>query len=313
MIILRSINSYTEVVIRKSYKELAYKIITSLFIRGFLLIMPIFWSNTINYISDNNFSRAYYLIFIILVLAVFYYLFQYLNQVTWFKLYNKLYLEYTGLTTKDSIDNIKKISLAEYTNIINNDIDIICNFIGNAVVRIIQMIEFLIIYLYFLSIDIYIFLITVIISIIMLVILIVSGSQVKRENIKRKINLDKKTITAHEMYDSIKHNKYEINIFSKFSKNTVEYLKSNYNFNILAQAFIYLVLGTIEVCRYSLILYSIYLVSIVKMEVGTIILIYTYYDKIITNFEVVGTINAEYQSFIVSLKRLNKLNKESSG
>jgi ABC-type bacteriocin/lantibiotic exporter with double-glycine peptidase domain len=109
------------------------------------------------------------------------------------------------------------------------------------------------------------------------------------------------------MYDSIKDNNYDTNIFVKFYKNTIEYLKSNYNFNILAQAFIYLVLGTIEVCRYSLILYSIYLVSYGKLEVGTIILVYTYYDKIIANFEVVGTINAEYQSFIVSLKRLNKL------
>lgn len=307
---MKVLNSYTEVVIRKSYKELIYKIITSLFIRGLLLIMPIFWSRTINYISENNFNKSYYLIIIILLLAVFYYIFQYLNQVTWFKLYNKLYLEYTNLTTKNNIENIKKISLGEYTNIINNDIDIICNFIGNAVVRVIQMIEFLIIYLYFLSLDIYIFLITVVISIIMLVILIVSGTQVKKENIKRKSNLDKKTITAHEMYDSIKDNKYELPIFSKFTKNTIEYLKSNYNFNILAQAFIYLVLGTLEVCRYSLILYSIYLVSLGRMEVGTIVLIYTYYDKIITNFEVVGIINADFQSFMVSLKRLNKLNTE---
>lgn len=302
-----NMNSYTEVVIRKSYKELIYKIITSLFIRGLLLIIPIFWSNTINYISESNFHKSYYLIVIILLLSVFYYIFQYLNQVTWFKLYNKLYLEYTNLTTKNNIENIKQISLAEYTNIINNDIDIICNFIGNAVVRVIQMIEFIIIYLYFLSLDIYIFLITVIISVIMLIILLVSGNQVKKENIKRKNNLDRKTVSAHEMYVSIKENKYEFNIFSKFSKNTIEYLKSNYNFNILAQAFTYLVLGTIEVCRYSLILYSIYLVSMGRMEVGTVLLIYTYYDKIIANFEVVGTINAEYQSFIVSIKRLNKL------
>lgn len=47
------------------------------------------------------------------------------------------------------------------------------------------------------------------------------------------------------------------------------------------------------------------------MEVGTIILVYTYYDKIITNFEVLGTISAEYQSFLVSLKRINKLGENS--
>lgn len=309
---MKRVNSYTEVVIRKSYKELLSKIITSLFIRGLLLIIPIFWSSTINYVSESNYHKSYYLIVVILLLSIFYYIFQYLNQVTWFKLYNKLYLEYTNITTRNNIENIKKISLAEYTNIINNDIDIICNFIGNSVVRIIQIIEFIIIYLYFLSLDIYIFLITVIISIIMLIILIVSGRGVKKENIKRKSNLDRKTITAHEMYSQIKENKYEKQLFDKFNKNTIEYLKSNYNFNILAQAFIYLVLGTIEVCRYSLILYSIYLVSVERMEVGTIVLIYTYYDKIIANFEVVGTINADYQSFKVSLKRLNKLNTEES-
>ena len=47
------------------------------------------------------------------------------------------------------------------------------------------------------------------------------------------------------------------------------------------------------------------------MLVGTIVLIYTYYDKIIANFEVLGTISAEYQSFIVSLNRLNKLGNDS--
>ena len=32
-----------------------------------------------------------------------------------------------------------------------------------------------------------------------------------------------------------------------------------------------------------------------------------YYDKILTNFEVLGTITADYQSFNVSLNRLNKV------
>ena len=55
------------------------------------------------------------------------------------------------------------------------------------------------------------------------------------------------------------------------------------------------------------IFYSVYLVSISSIEIGTILLIYSYYAKILTNFEVLGTITADYQSFIVSLKRLNKI------
>ena len=304
---MRKKDNYTEVVIKDSYKELIYKFITSIFVRGLLLIIPIFWSKTINNLSEFNFYNAYYLIGASILLAIFYYIWLYLNQVTWFRFYDKLYVGYTNLITKNNTENIKKISLGEYTNVINNDIDILCNFLGNGVVRIIQMLEFLVIYLYFLSLNIYIFLITVVISVIMIIILLISGRQVKNENVKRKSTLDKKTVAANEMYDSIKAGNYNSSIFKKFHQSTIEYLKANHSFNLLSQAFIYTVLAAIEICKYAIIIYSVYLVSIGNMEVGTILLIYTYYDKIITNFEVVGTISAEYQSFIVSLKRLNKL------
>lgn len=304
---MRKKDNYTEVVIKDSYKELIYKFITSIFVRGLLLIIPIFWSKAINNLSDNNFSSTYYLVGVSIVLAVFYYIWLYLNQVTWFKFYDKLYIGYTSLITKSNTDNIKKISLGEYTNVINNDIDILCNFLGNAVVRAIQMLEFLVIYIYFLSLNVYIFLVTVVISIIMIVILFISGNQVKNENVKRKTTLDRKTVVANEMYDSIKAGNYNSNIFKRFHQSTIEYLKANHGFNLLSQSFIYTVLASIEICKYAIIFYSTYLVSMGRMEVGTILLIYTYYDKIITNFEVVGTISAEYQSFIVSLRRLNKL------
>ena len=70
---------------------------------------------------------------------------------------------------------------------------------------------------------------------------------------------------------------------------------------------IFMVLAFIELCRYSIIIYAIYLVSINKMEIGTVLLIYSYYAKIIANFEVLGTISAEYQSVKVSVNRLNKI------
>ena len=300
-------DNYTSIVIKKSYKELIYKTITAIFIRGLLLIIPVFWSNAINNLSEGNINKTYYTIIIIIILSTFYYIWQYLNQVTWFKFYDKLYMGYTSLITKNNTNNIKKVTLAEYTNIINNDIDILCNFLGNGVARIIQIIEIFFIFFYFLSQSLYIFIITLIVSILMVILLIISSNSVKNENIKRKTSLDKKTVIAHQMYDSIKEEEYEESIFKRFHQSTIDYLKSNKKFNLLAQALIYLVLGIIELVKYGIILYSIYLISKGHMEVGTIILIYTYYDKIITNFEVLGTISAEYQSFLVSLKRLNKL------
>ena len=304
---MKNKDNYTMLVVKDSYKEFIYKIITSIFIRGLLLIIPIFWSDTINTLSNGNFHKTYSYIIVIIILSCFYYIWQYLNQVTWFNFYNKLSLGYTALITKSNTTNIKKVSLGEYTNVINNDIDILCNFLGNGVARVIQILEILFIYFYFLTQSIYIFLITIVVSILMVILLIISSNQIKEENIKRKSSLDRKTVVAHQMYDSLKDGNYNDGIFKKFHQSNIDYLKANRKFNLLAQALIYLVLGIIELTKYGIIIYSVYLISKNMMAVGTIVLIYTYYDKIITNFEVLGTISAEYQSFRVSLKRLNKL------
>lgn len=303
-------DNYTMLVIKDSYKEFIYKIITAVFIRGLLLIIPIFWSDTINKLSAGDFSVTYSYIVIIIILSCFYYIWQYLNQVSWYQFYNKLSLGYTALITKNNTANIKKVSLGEYTNVINTDIDILCNFLGNGVARVIQVLEIVFIYFYFLTQNIYIFLITVIVSILMVTLLIISSNQVKEENIKRKTSLDRKTVVAHQMYDSLKDGNYNDSIFKKFHQSNIEYLKSNKKFNLLAQALIYFMLGVIELTKYGVIIYSVYLIKNHAMEVGTIVLIYTYYDKIITNFEVLGTISTEFQSFKVSLKRLNKLGND---
>jgi ABC-type bacteriocin/lantibiotic exporter with double-glycine peptidase domain len=306
---MKNKDNYTNLVIKESYIELFFKTITAIFVRGLLLVIPIFWSRTINNLSESNFEKAYSLIIIIILLSIFYYIWQYLNQVSWFRFYDKLYLEYTALITQNNTNNIKKVTLGEYTNVINNDIDIICNFLGNGVARIIQIAELLVIYIYFFLQNSYIFLVTILVSILMIILLVISSNQIKEENIRRKTSLDKKTVVAHQMYENLKEGKYTDSIFKKFHQSNVDYLSANNRFNILAQALIYLVLGIIELVKYGIIIYSVYLISRGSMEVGTIILIYTYYDKIISNFEVLGTISAEYQSFSVSLKRLNKLGK----
>ena len=201
---MKNKDNYTKIVMKDSSKELFYKIITSVFIRGLLLIIPIFWSNTINYLSEENYPKTYSLIIIIILISIFYYIWQYLNQVSWFQFYNKLYLGYTALITKNNPEGIKKITLGEYTNVVNTDIDILCNFLGNGVARIIQILELLFIYFYFLTQNFYIFLITIIVSILMIILMIISSNQIKNENIKRKTSLDRKTVIAHQIYDKLK-------------------------------------------------------------------------------------------------------------
>ena len=292
-------------IVKNSKKEVIIKVITSLFVRGLLLIIPIYWSKTINYLTENNINNAYILIVLLLVLSILYYGWEYLNQRSWFKFYNKLYMEYTNLVTKES-SNFDNITLAEFINIVNNDIDIICTFMGNSITRIIQILEFLFIYSYFLSINTYIFIITIIISIIMLMLLLVSGKTVQNSNMRRKNTLDKKTIMLHNIFDNKKKNEKE-NSINDFHVSSDNYLNANFNYNMITTGITYIILSCIEMTQYGIIFYGIYLASVGKMEIGTIVLIYTYYAKIIANFQMLGTISADYRSFIVSLKRLQKI------
>ncbi len=294
-------------ILKRTKKELVKKIITSVIIQGLLLVIPVYWTNSINHATNQEYDKAFRLIIITLILSLLYYLWNYFNQRAWYNYYNKLYLEYTNLVAEASV---KDITLGEYTNIINNDIDIIGTFIGNLVTRIIQIIEFLIIYMYFLSIDFYIFLATLIVSIFMVIIIIYFGGKIEIQNKDRKDNLDYKTINIHNIYDVLKRNKKIQREDNGFIKSTIKYLESNAKFNLFVNGMIYLVLGFLELCRYGIVIYAIYLVSISKMEIGTVLLIYSYYAKIITNFEVLGTINAEYQSVKVSVNRLNRIKRK---
>lgn len=297
----------TKKIIKNSKKEVIYKVITSLFIQALALVIPVFWSDTINQVTEGNYKIGYYLIVITLFLSIFYYIWSYLNQKTWFKFYNKLYTEYTAITISET-KNINNINLGEYTNILNNDIDIICNFFGNLITRIFQIIEFFIIYAYFLSFNFLIFFITIFVSIVMLIIYFKAGTVVQALNLKRKTLLDNKTIMLHKLYSSITNKKSNVNsVMNLFNKDNKAYLRSNYKYNVVIQGIIYFVLGMVEITRYGIIFYSVYLVSKGSIEIGTILLIYSYYAKILTNFEVLGTITADYRSFIVSLERLNKI------
>ena len=302
----------TKKIIKSAKREVIYKIITSLFIQGLALVVPVFWSNTINEVTDGNYEIGYYLILITLFLSIFYYFWSYLNQKTWYKFYNKLYTEYTSLTISET-KNINKINLGEYTNILNNDIDIICIFLGNLITRIFQVIEFFVIYSYFLSFNFVIFFITVVVSVLLVILYLKVGKTVQELNLKRKTNLDAKTIMLHKLYSAITDKKSNVtSVTNLFNKDNKSYLRSNYKYNVTIQGIIYFVLGVVEITRYGIILYSVYLVSDGSIEIGTILLIYSYYAKILTNFEVLGTITADYQSFIVSLRRLNKITSLST-
>ena len=217
-------------IIKISKGPLILKFISSIIIRVFLLVIPIILSTIINYITVNKFKEAIVSSLILIAIVVFYRLSEAINQVLYFKLHTKIYSYYNDLainkTNDNSLFSLSRFSLGEYTNMVITDVDILTTFIVSNVVRVIQIIEFLVIYIYFYTLDIYLFISAVVLSIIMIFVAVKSGRKVQKLNENRKIELDKMTSSIHDYFLGIKEVK-SFNIFDSISKITEE-KTSNY-------------------------------------------------------------------------------------
>ncbi len=61
--------SNTKKILKRAKKEVILKVITSLFIQGLALVIPVFWSKTITEVTDAIYKVGYYLIIITLLLS----------------------------------------------------------------------------------------------------------------------------------------------------------------------------------------------------------------------------------------------------
>ena len=289
--------------IGKCKKELVFKIITSLLICGTSLLIPYFWGKVITYLSDSNFDKAYFLILICFLVSSLYYFWCYINQKSWYTFYSKLFIIISGM-----FDNkkISELDPGKYANLSFNDTDIVCTFIVNLITRIIYIVEFIIILISFYFINKIIFLISFIVIFSMLFFELFAGKQMLKYNEKKKKYLDKKIIEDLKIQSNIKKNlDFEKNKIME--KSNTKYVKSNYEFNILSQGVVNLVLFIIDFSRYGILFFCINPLKNNLLDIGVLVVIYNYYCKIITNFETLGDTNIEYQNYRVSLKRLYKI------
>lgn len=311
---MNSVTKETKRILKKCSFEIILKFIISVCYRGSLLIIPILWGKVVDYATAKNFDLSYKMIIFTIGLTVIYYVCAGLNQVIYYILYNKMYKLYSKLAyssfIKNSIHSLSRFKLSEFNNIINNDLDIIVAFFSDTIIKIVQILEFLIIYYYFYKIDVKMFMITIIISVLMVVVLLLSNKTNRKLNTKRKTALDKKTSMTHEVFNTVKEIK-GFYVFKSINERVKEkcatYLKAHSKFNTFSTIIKNIVLLVIELARYALAAYGVYLFSIGKMEIGTILVIYSYYGKITENYNIIGTLTTGIEDAKVSLKRLNKL------
>ena len=311
---MNSIKKETKRILKKCSFEIILKFIISVCYRGSLLVIPIMWGKIVDYATIKNFPASYRMIIIAIGVMLFYYASVSLNQIFYYFLYKKMYKLFSKLAyssfIKNSIHSISRFKISEFNNIINNDIDIIVAFFADTIIKVIQIMEFLIIYYYFYTIDIRMFIATVIVSLTMICVLGILNKRTGKLNARRKVALDKKTTITHEVFNTVKEIKgfYVFkSVNDRVKEKCADYLNAHASLNTYSTVVKQIVFIIIEFARYALIAYGIYLFSIGKMEIGTILVIYTYYTKIIENYEIIGTLTSGIQDAKVSLGRLNKL------
>lgn len=304
----------TKTILKNCKKEITLEFLVCIVLRGILLIIPILYSSAINFASITLYEKAIHMIIIYVVVITIYKVTEYLRQRTFYNLYNKMYKEYTVKavenTCANSIFSLSRFTTGEYMNILNSDIDIICSFFCNAVYRSVQILEFIFIYYYFYTISLELFIVSVISSIIVLLGILLFGRRLEKLNKKRKDSLDIKTGIVNDIFVGIKEIK-GFNILNFVSKKVEigadEYVSANAKYNREYNLSNIIAIYIFEIIRLIMLIYGIYMIKDGYMEIGILMIIYSYFQKIIDNFTLISTVNVEYRSLNVSLKRYNKI------
>ncbi|MDD2505126.1 MAG: ATP-binding cassette domain-containing protein [Bacilli bacterium] len=301
-------------IIKKAKKEFLFKYIISIALRLVVLLTPILFSKAIDNVTDGNFDKAYTFIFIVIGLVIFLRLGEIFNTFLFHKLYNKLYQNYNKLALQSTYDNsifsLSRISNSEFINIINNDIAIIANFLCSFVIRSIRIIEFVVIIIYFYTINLYVGISGTIVSIISFIILYLSSSNIETVNKKKAYDLDSKTNVMTEFFLGIKEIK-NFNIFNQIQdrskKYTSDYASSFLTQRVVEDSYKFGVTLLIDLFRYGLVIYGIILISKGELTIGVLLVIYNYFAQLTDNFSELTNFNINYRQFIVAKNRYYKL------
>lgn len=301
-------------ILKNTRKEIIIESFVCIVLRVILLIVPILYSETINYVSTSLYKNAINILILYIILITIYKIFEYIRQYTFYNVYNNLYKEFTALgmqyTYKNSIFSLSRFTNGNYLNIMNNDIDTICNFFTNTIYRVAQLMEFVFIFYYFFTINTSLFIVTISISLIVLMFIVLSSDRVQKYNKDRKDLFDKKTSTISDIFNGIKEIKgfnigkhINTKAINDTNRYTTSYAKYSTKYNVVNIVSVYI----FEILRLFLLIYGVYQVSTGNMEIGILVIIYSYYQKIIDNSSLVTTLNLEYKNFKISLARYNKL------
>ena len=198
----------TKEILKKHKKEIFLKVITSVMLRGALLVIPILYSSSIDNVPLQNYDKAIQYLLLALFMTLFYYFSSHINNIVYYNLYDKIYRNYNWeiikSTQANSAYSLSRFSLGEYSNMMNTDLAIIVDFLDTGIIRIVKMLEFLVIYGYFFMMNKYLFIISIAVSIVAISINLFRGPKTEKYNLNRKETLDNYISTVNDTFLGMK-------------------------------------------------------------------------------------------------------------
>ena len=304
----------TKLVLKKSKKYLFFKVLISVIYRAIAMITPILFSQAVNHVTNGNYKSAFAIASCAVFVVIIFRMCDIINTYSWHKLYNSMYDNYTKIGVNKVFDNslysLSRFNVGEFLNIMSTDINIMSDFYCNLIMRLIRIFEVLIIFVYFFMIDIYIGLAGVFMAIVAITVIFISSKTIERLNRYKSYNLDNRNTIINEFLLSIREIK-AFNIFNPIRKRIYEanntYTKSYLQQRVGEDAFKYSVLAFIEAFRWGMFIYGIYLITVGKMEMGTLLIIYNYFTQLVDGFSEFATINVGIRQLKVSQNRFFQL------
>ena len=294
--------------------KFAIKFVVSIILNILLLVIPIYYSKLIDALSIGDFNQAYVLIIFFGILIVFYRIIEYFNQKAYFWLYLGLYKSYMNLglnkTFNNSLYSLSRFSLSEYSNIMSEDFEMVSDYYSTLVIRMVEILEFIYIIIYFFFINSFIGLITLLSSLFIILILFISKKYIIKTNIERKKRNDNRISLFQEIFLSIKTIKgFNIltNIKNRLNDKIDDYIKWHIKLNMNRFGIREITLGIVDIFKVISLIIGIKLIINGNMTLGTITIIYSYYNKLSELFVSIITLTESLNNKDVSLSRITKL------
>ena len=303
---------------RSAKREYIAKMITSIFLRLTYLIIPYFYSYSVQAITNGNHNRAYFLAGLLLAFTIAYYLSCIINDYFFEKLYQKVYTGLTKVclqyTEKNSIYSLSRIPLGEYNSIMTDDINVIADYYGNLPMAIARLLDFIIVFFYFFTANFFVGLLSVTISIAVLIYLYFGNRKVNIINNQDKATHSQRLGVLQEYFFGMKEVK-GFRLFGKvhkrIEKNYAHYLNWHTKYGLWKVIITNTALGAVEIIKIFILFYGFYLATKGKISLAVILLVYSYFDRLISNYTGLLDFNDRLQNAKVSKARMLKLEEFS--